>query len=48
MKQLLQRIKDGKLKIFELPVPFLQPKGVLVKNFYSFYYNASYDDSYFK
>ncbi len=35
MKQLLQRIKDGKLKIFELPVPFLQPKGVLVKNFYS-------------
>ncbi len=35
MKQLVQRIKDGEMKIVDLPIPFLKPKGVLVKNKFS-------------
>ncbi len=35
MKQLVQRIKDGEMKVVDLPIPFLKPKGVLVKNYYS-------------
>lgn len=35
MKQLIQRIKDGEMKVIDLPVPFLQKKGVLVKNYFS-------------
>ncbi|MCX8057348.1 MAG: bi-domain-containing oxidoreductase [Ignavibacteria bacterium] len=35
MKQLVQRIKDGEMKVVDLPIPFLKPKGVLVKNYFS-------------
>lgn len=35
MKQLIQRIKDGEMKVIDLPIPFLQKKGVLVKNYFS-------------
>lgn len=35
MKQLVQRIKDGEMMIVDLPIPFLKPKGVLVKNYFS-------------
>ncbi len=35
MKQLVQRIKDGEMKLFDLPIPFLKPKGVLVQNYFS-------------
>ncbi len=35
MKQLVQRIKDGEMKVVDLPIPLLKPKGVLVKNYYS-------------
>ena len=35
MKQLVQRIKDGEMKVVDLPIPFLKPKGVLVQNYFS-------------
>jgi len=35
MKQLVQRIKDGEMKVVNLPIPFLKPKGVLVQNYFS-------------
>lgn len=35
MKQLVQRIKDGEMKVVDLPIPFLKPKGVLVRNHFS-------------
>lgn len=35
MKQLLQNYKTGELKVEEVPVPVLKPRGVLVKNHYS-------------
>lgn len=35
MKQLLQHIKTGQLKILETPTPLLHPKGLLVKNYFS-------------
>jgi predicted dehydrogenase len=36
MKQLLQSLKTGELKIAEVPIPDLQPNGLLVRNYYSF------------
>lgn len=35
MKQLVQRIKDGEMRVVDLPIPFLKPKGVLVRNYFS-------------
>lgn len=35
MKQLLQNLKTGELAVEEVPIPELQPNGVLVRNFYS-------------
>lgn len=35
MKQLLQSLKTGELAVEEVPVPELQPNGVLVRNYYS-------------
>ncbi len=35
MKQLTQKLKTGKMKILEVPVPVLKPGTVLVKNHYS-------------
>lgn len=35
MKQLLQSLKTGELAVEEVPVPELQPNGVLVRNCYS-------------
>lgn len=35
MKQLVQRIKDGEMKVVDLPIPVLKPKGVLVQNKFS-------------
>lgn len=35
MKQLVQRIKDGEMKVVDLPIPFLKTKGVLVQNYFS-------------
>lgn len=36
MKQLLQNIRTGEMTIEEVPVPELQPNGVLVRTYYSF------------
>ncbi len=35
MKQLVQRIKDGEMKVVDLPIPILKPKGILVQNQFS-------------
>lgn len=35
MKQLTQKLKDGILSIKEVPLPKVEPGGVLVKNYYS-------------
>ena len=35
MKQLTQKLKDGRMQILEVPVPDLRPGMILVRNYYS-------------
>lgn len=35
MKQLTQKLKNGKMQVLEVPVPHLKSNGILVRNYYS-------------